>query len=147
MNPTTFLRKHNSVKINKKINHAGGNLDLSGSGDTIRGHELSWAENRMWRKVNWKNSVQVNSRTELRADSKSELRISLWFKPVKLLTCFGVGYRSPKWQVRLLHLSHEVYSQLRWTHILLWSTHQGLSNETITKSFRVISAELWAVKL
>jgi len=53
MNPRTFLWKHNSVNINKKINYVGGNLDLSGSGDTIRGHELSWAENQLWRKVNW----------------------------------------------------------------------------------------------
>jgi len=41
MNLRIFLQKHNSVKINKKINHVEGNLDLSGSGDTIRGHELS----------------------------------------------------------------------------------------------------------
>jgi len=41
MNLRTFLWKHNSVKINKKITHVGGNLDPSGSGDTIRGHELS----------------------------------------------------------------------------------------------------------
>ena len=41
MNLRTFLQMHNSVKINKKINYVGGNLDLSRSGDTIRGYELS----------------------------------------------------------------------------------------------------------
>ena len=59
------------------------------------------------------DSVQVNSRAELRVDSKCELRIFLGFKPVKLLTCFGVDDRYPKWQVRLLHLSYKVYSRLR----------------------------------
>jgi len=34
-----FLWKHNSVKVNQKINHIGGNLDISASGDTRRGHE------------------------------------------------------------------------------------------------------------
>lgn len=42
-----------------------------------------------------KNSVQVNSRTELHADSKSEVRIFLRFIFMKLLTCSGVGVKSP----------------------------------------------------
>jgi len=56
MNLRTFLQKHNSVKINKKINHVGGNLDLSESSDTIRRYELKRVENRVKRKVNWKKS-------------------------------------------------------------------------------------------
>jgi len=77
MNRRTFLWKHNSVKINKKINHIGDNLDLSGSGDTIRGHELTELKIGCSKHLIGKNSVQLNSRIELRADSKSELRIFL----------------------------------------------------------------------
>jgi hypothetical protein len=119
MNSDIFLLELNSVKINKKFNHWAGNLDLSESGDTIRG--MSWAELKIGssEKLNWKNSVQVNSRTELRADSKSEVGIFLWFIFVKLLTCIGVGYRSPIWHVRLLEISQPEYSRLRWTKILV----------------------------
>jgi len=110
MNPSTCLWKHNSVKINQKINYVGSNLDLSGSGDTIRWHELSLAEIGCSEKFIGKDSVQVDSRTELGTDSKCETSIFLRFKPVKLLSCFAVYYRSLKQQVRLLHLSDEVYS-------------------------------------
>ena len=41
MNVRAFWRKHIYIKINKKIKHVVGNLDLSMSSDAIRKHELS----------------------------------------------------------------------------------------------------------